>query len=236
VIKFFHRTIFTKNLSNGKFDFLKLTYFVNFYTIVINYMKITRSKISLIFSCVILLLSIFASAGMIQLFDLNSVSKNVLGAISGNKKNSTGNCKPESLEEVTIVKVVDGDTIEINGGCADKVRLLYIDTPETVKPNTPVQCYGPEASNYSKSRLKQGSKAYLKSDKASSDQYGRSLRILFFKADEVDNFKKSYNYELVAKGYGIAKFYSPNKKYQSEVLQGQELAKANKLGIWQSCK
>jgi micrococcal nuclease len=199
-------------------------------------MKITRSKIALIFSCIILLLSIFATAGMIQLFDLNSVSKNVLGAMVGTKKTYSGVCKPESIEEATIVKVVDGDTIEINGGCADKVRLLYIDTPETVKPNTPVECYGPEASNYSKSRLKSGAKVYLKSDKAASDQYGRSLRILFFKADEVDNFEKSYNYELVAKGYGIAKFYNPNKKYQLEVLEGQEIAKSSKLGIWQSCK
>lgn len=199
-------------------------------------MFITKGKISLILSCIILLLSVFASAGMIQLFDLNKVSKNVLGAFAGNKKTNQGNCKPQDIEEVTVVKVVDGDTLEINGGCADKVRLLYLDTPETVKPNTPVQCYGPEASNYSKSRLKTGAKVYLKSDKESSDQYGRSLRILFFEADEVDNFQKSYNYELVAKGYGIAKFYNPNKKYQPEVLQAQETAKNAKLGLWQKCQ
>jgi micrococcal nuclease len=198
-------------------------------------MNKTKSKIALIASCCILLLSVFASAGMLQLIDFNSITKGVLGVTSGKKKNN-GTCKSESYEEVTIIKAVDGDTLEVSGGCADKVRLLYIDTPETVKPKTPVQCFGPEASNYSKSRLSEGVKVYLQSDKESSDQYGRSLRILYFEKEDLDNIQKSYNYELVTKGFGIAKFYSPNKKYQSEILQGQEIAKRQNLGLWQACK
>jgi micrococcal nuclease len=198
-------------------------------------MNKTKSKIALIASCCILLLSVFASAGMLQLIDFNSITKGVLGATTGKKKNN-GTCKPESFEEVTVIKAVDGDTLEVSGGCADKVRLLYIDTPETVKPKTPVQCYGPEASNYSKTRLTEGTKVFLQSDKEASDQYGRSLRILYFEKDDLDNIQKSYNYELVTKGYGIAKFYSPNKKYQSDMLQGQEIAKRQNLGLWQACK
>ena len=197
-----------------------------------------KSKIVLFLSCCLLLLSIFASAVMIRVVDFNSVStitKEILGATIGGPKKDIGKCRPESYEEVTVEKIIDGDTIGITGGCADKIRLLYIDTPETVKPNTPVQCYGPEASDYLKSKLSVGSKVYLQSDKQSNDQYGRSLRILYFEKEDLDNIQKSYNYEVVAKGYGVAKFYAPNKKYQSEMLRAQEIATRQNLGLWQVC-
>src|SRR4051794_17790781 len=58
----------------------------------------------------------------------------------------------------TVVKVVDGDTIDVRyDGDTHRVRLLNIDTPETVDPEKPVQCLGPEASDYVKDRLPVGS-------------------------------------------------------------------------------
>ena len=57
----------------------------------------------------------------------------------------------------TMVSVVDGDTIDVNiKGHRERVRLIGIDTPETKKPNTPVQCYGPEATKFTKSLLPAG--------------------------------------------------------------------------------
>ena len=53
-----------------------------------------------------------------------------------------------------VVRVVDGDTIEARiGGRDEDVRLIGIDTPETVKPDTPVQCFGERASHFTKRRL-----------------------------------------------------------------------------------
>jgi micrococcal nuclease len=197
--------------------------------------KKTKSKQGVFISLVTFLLTVGVTALLGQPITLNQITKEIFGFQVG-KAESTGICKPNGIEKAKVIKVVDGDTIEVSGGCKDKIRLLYIDTPETVKPNTPVQCYGPEASSFSKKSLKVGSEIFLKSDKESEDRYGRSLRILYKNENEVDNFEKSYNYELVSKGYGVAKFYSPNSFYKKEMLAGEQNAKENSLGIWKNCK
>jgi micrococcal nuclease len=195
--------------------------------------KSPKSPNTIVVSLITLLLSLGLSAAAGQNVDVAKISNELFGIKS--TKVNTGNCKPNSTEEVTIVRVVDGDTIEVAGGCGDKIRLLYIDTPETVKPNAPVDCYGPEASSYSKSQLKVNTKVYLKSDKEATDRYGRDLRILYFNNVDIDTFEKSYNYQLAKTGYGVAKFYSPNITYKKQMLEAENQAKTNNLGLWSKC-
>lgn len=75
-----------------------------------------------------------------------------------------------------VVRVIDGDTIEIEGG--DRVRYIGIDTPETVDPRKPVQCYGQEASNKNK-ELVEGKTVELEKDVSETDKYGRLLRYVW---------------------------------------------------------
>src|SRR5918993_2465401 len=82
----------------------------------------------------------------------------------------------QSSQTVTVERVVDGDTIEVNpavGGTQD-VRLLGVDTPETVDPNEPVQPYGPQASAFTKRQL-EGKRVTLVFDRDRTDQYDRAL-------------------------------------------------------------
>jgi micrococcal nuclease len=82
----------------------------------------------------------------------------------------------QSSQTVTVERVVDGDTVEVSpavGGTND-VRLIGVDTPETVDPNEPVQPYGPQASAFTKSQL-EGKRVTLIFDQERTDQYDRTL-------------------------------------------------------------
>ncbi|GAG64351.1 unnamed protein product, partial [marine sediment metagenome] len=127
----------------------------------------------------------------------------------------------EKLYEV--VRVIDGDTIEIEGG--EKVRYLGIDTPETKHPQKPVQYYGKEASNKNK-ELVGGKKIRLESDAQDKDKYGRLLRYVFL---EDGTF---VNLELVKRGYAKAYTMPPNVKYKDEFIKAQRIARKNNLGLW----
>src|SRR5438132_9775614 len=76
-------------------------------------------------------------------------------------------------EQYRVVQVLDGDTIVVErGDSRDTIRLLGIDTPETHHPTKPVQCFGPEASDYTTERL-QGQLVRLEDDVEARDMYGR---------------------------------------------------------------
>lgn len=130
-------------------------------------------------------------------------------------------------EKVHVDRVVDGDTFvaKKSNGEQIKVRLIGVDTPETVKPNTPVQPYGKEASNYSKQHLN-NKDVYLEYDKEKEDRYGRTLAYVWL--DE----KTMYNEELVKKGLAREKYFSPNGKYRSTFEKDEQQAKKDKVNIW----
>src|SRR3990167_5190540 len=109
---------------------------------------------------------------------------------------------------VLITKVIDGDTVEIEGG--SRVRLIGIDTPETVDPSRPVGCYGREASNFTKSQL-EGKEVRLEKDISETDRYGRLLRYVWIG----DVF---FNETLVKEGYAQSSTYPPDVKYQDKFL------------------
>jgi micrococcal nuclease len=138
----------------------------------------------------------------------------------------------EGVEKSRIKKVVDGDTVSLEDG--RKVRLLYIDTPETVKDNTPVMCFGAEASAMTK-KLLEGKQVWLRSDKEKTDQYGRDLRLVFIAGENTDLPEKSINAILVRGGFARSRFFKPNFEYQKEFKQFENEAKNEQLGVWGNC-
>lgn len=136
---------------------------------------------------------------------------------------------PENTVNVTLDHVVDGDTISVKFEGETKaktVRLLLIDTPESVKPNTPVQPYAKEASNYMK-ELVTNSKLTLEYDSGgATDKYGRVLAYVY--ADG-----KNVNEEMLKEGFArVAYVYEPNTRYLSEFKQAEAAAKEKKKNIW----
>lgn len=143
------------------------------------------------------------------------------------ESSQSNNVELSGKDKVHVQRVVDGDTFiaENEKGDQIKVRLIGVDTPETVKPNTPVQPYGKEASNYSKKELT-GKDVYLEYDKEEHDRYGRTLAYVWL--DKSNMFNK----ELVRKGLAREKYYSPNGKYREEFKKAENEAKQDKLNIW----
>lgn len=150
---------------------------------------------------------------------------NHTGPFSGSKSENT-NTELKGKEKVHVDRVVDGDTFVAKQGNKNiKVRLIGVDTPETVKPNTPVQPYGKEASNYSKKTLT-NKDVYLEYDKEKNDRYGRTLAYVWLDKDHM------YNKELVEKGLAREKYFAPNGKYRDVFKKAQNEAKKNKVNIW----
>lgn len=131
--------------------------------------------------------------------------------------------------EATVVRVVDGDTIVVHiEGHQYTVRYIGVDTPETVKPNTPVQCFGQEASRRNR-ELVEGKKVRLEKDVSETDRFGRLLRYVY-----VDG--RMVNAVLVEEGYAQVSTFPPDVKYQEEFLRLQREARDAGRGLWGSCK
>jgi micrococcal nuclease len=129
-------------------------------------------------------------------------------------------CAPVTIEsQARVVRVIDGDTIEIAGGT--HVRYIGMDTPETYPE---VEFYGPEAKAKN-IELVEGKLVTLEKDVSETDKYGRLLRYVYVDGVFV-------NGELVRLGYARAAAYPPDTKYQWQLEQLEKEAKAAKLGIW----
>ena len=126
----------------------------------------------------------------------------------------------------TVIRVVDGDTIEIEGG--EKLRYIGMDTPETVDPRKSVQCFGKEASEKNK-ELVLGKTVRLEKDVSDRDRYGRLLRYVW--VGEI-----FINLELVKQGFAHSYSYPPDVKYQSQFVLVEKEAREKKLGLWSLCK
>ncbi|MEC1546830.1 thermonuclease family protein [Bacillus rugosus] len=132
----------------------------------------------------------------------------------------------KKLVDVTLDKVVDGDTIKVRyNGNIDTVRYLLIDTPETKKPDSCVQPYGEDASKRNKELVSSG-KLQLEFDKGDRrDKYGRLLAYVY--ADG-----KSVQETLLKEGLArIAFVYEPNTKYIDQFTKDEQVAKSEKLLI-----
>jgi len=128
----------------------------------------------------------------------------------------------------TVSSVIDGDTIQVViDNKKEAIRLIGIDSPETVDPRKPVQCFGKEASAKAKSLLS-GKSVRLESDptQGERDKYQRLLRYVFL--EDGTNFNKL----MISEGYAHEYTYNIPYKYQSEFKQAQKDAEENKRGLW----
>jgi micrococcal nuclease len=146
--------------------------------------------------------------------------------------------EPPGYERAVVTAVIDGDTIEVlvtgraRGPGAGRaavgrtydVRLLGVDTPESVDPNAPVECFGPEASAAADALLA-GAEIKLVRDVEEEDRYGRLLRFVYV-SDEMVNAR------LVANGYARAYPYPPNLRHAALFESLQQWAKSRDLGLW----
>lgn len=128
-----------------------------------------------------------------------------------------------------VKQVVDGDTIKVLiAGQTETIRLIGIDTPETVDPRKPVQCFGQEASNKAKELLL-GKNVYLEADitQGERDKYDRLLRYVFLEDGRL------FNKLMISEGYAHEYTYDSNPyKYQIEFQAAENEARENERGLW----
>ncbi len=132
--------------------------------------------------------------------------------------------KNASSQTLVVKRVVDGDTIELSSG--EKVRYIGVNTPESVDPRTPVQCFGKEASQRNKD-LVEGKEVRLVADVGDKDRYGRLLRYVYVG----DTF---INLELVREGYAQVDTVPPNIAHKEDFVVAQKEARENQKGLWSS--
>ena len=131
--------------------------------------------------------------------------------------------------EVRVVEVIDGDTIVVAlaNGTTDTVRLLGVDTPETKHPTKGVECFGPDASAFTKHALT-GRVVRLESDIERRDIYGRRLAFVW-----VDGHR--FNDLLLRLGYARFLVIPPNGRYGRDLLAAELAARRSDRGLWGEC-
>lgn len=147
----------------------------------------------------------------------------------------------EQLEAVTLVRVVDGDTVVVrrDSGETIKVRLIGIDTPESVNPDTSKNTEsGKAASEYVKRELPVNQTYYLEYDEEKEDKYGRTLAYLWYTNDVIEPENDEYvsvfmlNAVLLKKGYATTMKIEPNVKYADMFERIKNNAKESKAELW----
>jgi micrococcal nuclease len=175
----------------------------------------------------IALLVVPAACGAMRSVDLGQQAPATLGE------------EPPGFEHAAVTRVVDGDTIEVEitgreegpaagAGVAGRrydVRLIGIDTPESVKRNSPVECFGKEASAATAALLEEGAEVTLVKDVEEADQYNRILRYVYLGEEMV-------NARLVVNGYAHAYTYPPNVRHADLFVELQREARENDRGLW----
>lgn len=127
-----------------------------------------------------------------------------------------------------VLKVIDGDTINVDlNGKSETLRLIGIDTPETVDPRKPVQCFGREASSKAREILS-GKAVFLEADptQGERDKYNRLLRYVFTTDGTF------YNKLMISEGFAHEYTYNTPYKYRDEFKFAQNYARDNKKGLW----
>jgi micrococcal nuclease len=130
-----------------------------------------------------------------------------------------------------VVRVVDGDTVHVRLGWRDEtVRYIGIDTPESVRPGTPVQCFA-EAASARNRRLVAGRAVTLRTDAESRDRYGRLLAYVYRRDDGL-----FVNAELVRQGFATILTIPPNVAHAAELLALERAARRARRGLWHACR
>jgi micrococcal nuclease len=130
-----------------------------------------------------------------------------------------------------VASVVDGDTVHVSRKGRDlTLRLIGIDTPETVDPTAPVACYGPQASAFAKRRLT-GRAVTLELDRSQGrlDRYGRTLAYLWVGQGPR---RWLYNLQAIRRGYAVEYTYDQPYAWRGTFRRAQSQAAAARVGLW----
>lgn len=165
---------------------------------------------------------------------LDSIKEMIIGllviiaaTITSVNSETISNENLDLIQNYQVIKVIDGDTIEVFiDGKIEKVRMIGINTPETVDPRRPVQCYGKEASNKLKELL-QDRIIRLESDETqdSYDKYNRALRYVFLNEENI-------NKKMVSEGFAFEYTYKKPYKFQKDFKEAERNAQENNIGLW----
>ena len=140
---------------------------------------------------------------------------------------------PKDLEEAEVVRLVDGDTLEVRiDGVSNRVRIYRADTPENT---TEKECGGEEATAFAEFALSfnddEDGTVFLERDKNTKDRYGRELAYVWF---EVDDTPYMLNHILINNGWADDVDYG-DRTYDEEMKDAEAFAKRNNLGVWEIC-
>lgn len=131
----------------------------------------------------------------------------------------------------TVVRVVDGDTVDVRiGRRKERVRLIGINTPETVDPRRPVECYGPQAKQATSELLTPGTAVRLERDIEARDDYGRLLGYIVRASDGL-----FVNLFLARQGFAVPLAIAPNTAHAAEFADAARAAEAAGRGLWGEC-
>jgi micrococcal nuclease len=161
-----------------------------------------------------------------------AVSVGACGDGTGAPDRPIGATGASAVEPNAVVeRTVDGDTIDVDiDGRRERVRLIGIDTPETKRPDSPVECFGPEASEFTASLLPPGTPVRLERDVVGRDDYGRLLAYVYRADDGL-----FVNREIVRRGYARPLTYPPNVAHAEGFVEAARAADAADEGLWAGC-
>jgi micrococcal nuclease len=130
-----------------------------------------------------------------------------------------------------VVRVIDGDTVRVRlRDETTTVRYIGVDTPESVKPGVPVQCFAKRASAFNR-RLVEGKRVRLRFGPEHFDRYGRLLAYVYVK----EQSGRSVNARIVAGGYGRVLTIAPNTEHTHAYTRLEKNARSRGLGLWSAC-
>lgn len=180
-----------------------------------------RTRLPLSFLLIVLLIAAFVVYEAPRVADL---FQTVRTELFGGARQDAGRVRAE------VERVVDGDTIIVRlGGQRERVRYIGIDTPESARPDAPVECYGPEAAS-ANARLLAGGVVLLEFDAERRDDYGRLLAYVYLPDGTFVNGR------LVEEGYARAIVIPPNVKYATTLRNLERSARAAGRGLWGACR
>jgi len=156
----------------------------------------------------------------------------LLVACGGGGRPGNGGGEPG---RASVERVVDGDTIVVRlpgtGRVKEKVRLIGIDTPESVDPRSVVECFGREAGRRTAALLPPGTAVRLVRDVEARDRYSRLLAYVYRADDGL-----FVNLALVADGYAAVATYPPNVAHAEELAAAARTAQEQGRGLWGACR
>ena len=158
------------------------------------------------------------------------------GCAAGGGNPASAESVPDGAQQAEVVRVVDGDTLLLAGrgdgplGADEtRVRLLEIDAPESVTPDRPVECFGPETADALRALAPVGSTVFVTADREPEDRFGRALLYVW----TTDGL--FVNEELVRTGHAEAVLVGDNDAHIDELRAAQDAARDAGTGMWGAC-